>query len=150
MFTSLALLYNLSLGGGNREIEILFLSDFIDSARSIISLVIWFDFLLEFKSLVPQCNIMWPESNSRIVVFTWWCMHPTLVELKGQTLTRHLWFSFLVSRKTFNFSPCCLQVWKRFLLRLVTTWSYWLYYQYYPGYCYCFHHYYYYCYYCQV
>ena len=30
-------------------------------------------------------------------------MHLTLAELNGQTLTRHLWFSFRVSKKPFNF-----------------------------------------------
>ena len=30
-------------------------------------------------------------------------MHLTLAELNGRTLTRHLWFSFRVSKKLFNF-----------------------------------------------
>ena len=30
-------------------------------------------------------------------------MHLTLAELNGRTLTRHLWFSFRVSKKPFNF-----------------------------------------------
>ena len=59
LFTSLALLFNLSLLGVSSEIEILFFSDFRESARPIISLGIWLDVLSEFKSLVSQCNIMW-------------------------------------------------------------------------------------------
>ena len=103
LFTSLALLLNLSLLGLSSEIEILFFSDFSESARSIISLAIWLDVLSEFKSLVPQCNIMWSGSKSRTVGFTWLCMHLTLAELNSRTLTRHLWFSFRVRKKPFNF-----------------------------------------------
>ena len=46
---------------------------------------------------------MWSGSKSRTVGFTWSCMHLTLAELNGRTLTRHLWFSFRVSKKPFNF-----------------------------------------------
>ena len=103
LFSSLALLFNLSLLGVSSETEILFLSEFSEIARSIISLAIWLDVLSEFKSLVPQCNIMWSGSKSRTVGFTSSCMHLTLAELNGRTLTRHLWFSFRVSKKPFNF-----------------------------------------------
>ena len=103
LFTSLALLFNLSLLGVSSEIEILFLSDFSEIARSIISLAIWLGVLSEFGSLVPQCNIMWSGSKSRTVGFTWSCMDLTLAELNGRTLTRHLWFSFRVTKKLFNF-----------------------------------------------
>ena len=88
-FTSLPLLFNLSLLGVSSEIEILFLSDFSEVARSIISLAIWLDVQSEFKS--------------RTVGFTWSCMHLTLAKLNGQTLTRQLWFSFRFSKKPFNF-----------------------------------------------
>ena len=40
LFTSLALLFSLSLRGVNSEIEILFLSDFSESAKYIFSLVL--------------------------------------------------------------------------------------------------------------
>ena len=94
----LALLFNLSLRDVSIEIKILFLSDFSESARSVISLAIWLDVLLEFKSLVLQCNIMWSGSKPRTVGF-----QLTLAELNGQTLARHLWFSFRVSKKPFDF-----------------------------------------------
>ena len=103
LFTSLALLFNLSLLGISSEIEILYLSGFSESAMSIISLAIWLDVLSEFESLVPQCNIMWSGSKSRTVGFAWSCMHLTLPELNSRTLTRHLWFSLCVSKKPFNF-----------------------------------------------
>ena len=110
LFTSLALLFSLSHLGVSSEVEILFLSDFSEVARSIISLAIWLDVLSEFRSLVPQCNMMWSGSKSRTVGFTWSCMHLTLAELNGRTLTRHLWFSFRISKKPLIFLPCCLQV----------------------------------------
>ena len=69
----------------------------------IISQAIWLDVPLEFKSLVPQCNIMWSGSKSRTVGFAWLCIHLTLAKLNGQSLTRHLRFSFLVSKKRFYF-----------------------------------------------
>ena len=97
LFTSLALLFNLSLRGVSSGIEILFLSDFSKRSSSIISLAIWLDVLLEFRSLVPQLNIMWSKSKSRTVGFAWSGMHLTLAELNGRTLTRHLWFSFFWS-----------------------------------------------------
>ena len=103
LFTSLALLFNLSLLGVSSETEILFLSDFIEIAWSIICLAIWRDVLSEFKSLVPQCNIMWSGSKSRTVGFTWSCMCLALAGSNGRTLTRHLWFSYRVSKKRFNF-----------------------------------------------
>ena len=40
---------------------------------------------------------MWFGLKSRTVGFTWSCMHLTLAELNGRTLTRRLWFSFRVS-----------------------------------------------------
>ena len=121
LFISLALLFNLSLLGVISEIEISFLSDFSESARSIISLAIWLDVLSEFKSFVPQCNIMWSGLNSQTVGFACSCMHLTLAELNGRTLTRHLWFSFRVSKKPFNFFTMLPPSMKQFLLRLVTT-----------------------------
>ena len=65
LFTSLALVFNFSLLGVSCETEILFLSDFIETTRSIMSLAIWLDDVKEFKSLVPQCNIMWSKSTSQ-------------------------------------------------------------------------------------
>ena len=119
LFTSLALLFNLSLLGVSSKIEILFLSDFSEIARSII----WLDVLSEFKSLVLQCNVMWSGSKSQTVGFTWSCMYLTLAELNGRNLRRHVGsvqFSVLVKYHLI-FLPCCLKVWKQFLLRLVTT-----------------------------
>ena len=46
---------------------------------------------------------MWSGLKSQTVGFTWSCMLLTLAELNGRTLTRHLWFSFRVSKKPFNF-----------------------------------------------
>ena len=105
LFTSLALLFSLSHLGVSSKIEILFLSDFSEVAGSIISLAVavWLDVLSEFGSLVPQCNIMWSGSKSRTVGFAWLCIHLTLAKLNGQSLTRHLRFSFLVSKKRFYF-----------------------------------------------
>ena len=102
LFISLALLFNLLLLGVSSEIEILFLSGFSQSAKSIISLAIWLDVPSELRPLVSQCNIMWSRSKSRTVGFAWSCMHLTLAELNGRTLTRHLWLSFRVSKKPFN------------------------------------------------
>ena len=70
LLTSLALLFDLSLRDVSSEIEILVLSDFSESARSIISIADT-DVLLEFKSLVPQYNIMRSGSKSGIVGFAW-------------------------------------------------------------------------------
>ena len=102
LFTSLVLLLTLSLCGVDSEIEILFFSDFSASARSIISPVTWLNNLLGFKSLVPQYNVLWSGLKLQTVGFAWSCMHLTLTELNGH-LTRHLWFSFRVSKKPFNF-----------------------------------------------
>ena len=54
---------------------------------------------------------------------------------------------FMLLKNRLIFLPYCLQVWRQFLLRLVTTECYWLYYHYYFYCCYCFHYYYYYYYY---
>ena len=43
---------------------------------------------------------MWSGSKSQTVGFTWSCMHLNLVELNGQTLTKHLWFSLRVNYET--------------------------------------------------
>ena len=59
LFTSLALLFQLSLVGVSSGIEILFLSDFSGAAGSIVALAVWRGVLPRFGSLVPQCNIMW-------------------------------------------------------------------------------------------
>ena len=106
LFTSLALLFNLLLlGVSSSKTEILFLSDFGESAGSMISPPMLLDILSEFESLAPQCNIniKWSRSKSRTAGFAWSCMHLILAELNGRTWTRHLWFSFHVTKKPFNF-----------------------------------------------
>ena len=45
---------------------------------------------------------MWSGSKYQTAGFAWSCMHLTLAELNGRTLTRHLWFSFRISKKSFN------------------------------------------------
>ena len=102
-FTSLALLLRLSFLGTIRDTNILLSLDFNDSASSIIDLAIWLAVRSEFRSLVPQWRIIWSGLTSRIVGFTWSCMHLTFAELNGRTLTRHLCLSFLVNKKPFNF-----------------------------------------------
>ena len=146
LFTSLALLFDLSLRDVSSEIEILVLSDFSESARSIISIAIWLDVLLEFKSLVPQYNIMRSGSKSGIVGFAWLCIHLTLAEINGGTLTRHLWFSFCVSKKTFYFFTMLSPSIKTVSFEVGDDGV--LYYWYYFYYCIYFHYYYYYYYYC--
>ena len=59
--------------------------------------------LSEPRLLIPQYTIIWSELKSRTVGFTWSCMHPNFAELNCHTLTRHLWVSFLVDKKPFNF-----------------------------------------------
>ena len=102
LFTSLALLFDFSLRGVNSENEILFLSDFSESARFVISITIWMDLLSKFRSLVAQCNTMWSGLKSRTAGFAWSSMHITLTELIYRPL-RYLGFSFRVSKKLFNF-----------------------------------------------
>ena len=124
LFISIVLLFNLQLLGVCSKIEVLFLPDFSESAGSIISLAIWLDVLSEFGPLVPQSKIMWSGSKSRTVGFAWSCMHLSLAELNYRTLTRHLWFRFRVRINRLISLPCCLQVWKQILLRLMTTGCY--------------------------
>ena len=124
LFISIVLLFNLQLLGVCSKIEVLFLPDFSESAGSIISLAIWLDVLSEFGPLVPQCKIMWSGSKSQTVGFAWSCMHLSLTELNYRTLTRHLLFRFRVRINRLISLPCCLQVWKQILLRLVTTGCY--------------------------
>ena len=100
--TSLALLLRLSFLGTIRDTDILLSLDFNESASSIIDLAIWLAVHSEFRSLVPQWRITWSGLTSRIVGFTWSCMHLTFPELNGRTLTRHLCLSFTMLSPSMN------------------------------------------------
>ena len=102
-FTTLALLLRLSFLGTKRDTDILLSLDFNGSASSVIDLAIWLPVHSELRSLFLQWRITWSWLTSRIVSFTWSCMHLTFAELNGRTLTRHLCLSFLVNKKPFNF-----------------------------------------------
>ena len=129
MFTSLALLFDLSVRDVSSEIEILFLP-FIESVRSRMSLAIWLNFLSELKSLVPQCNIMLSGLKSWTAGFAWLCEQPTLAKLNGRTLTRLLWLSFGDD-------------WVQLTLISVLLWLLLFYYYYYHHYYYYYYYYYY-------
>ena len=90
-----------------------------------------------------------PESKSRIVGFAWLWMHLTLTKLNGLMLTRHLWFSFQVSKKRFYFITILSSVsfevcyngmpltLSSALLLLFLLFSYYCYYDYYYYCCCC-------------
>ena len=46
---------------------------------------------------------MWSRSKSRIAGFALSCKRLNLAELNDLTLARHVWFSFRVNKKPFNF-----------------------------------------------
>ena len=64
--------------------------------------------------------VIWSGLKSRTVGFVWSCMCFTFAELNGRTLTRHLWFSFRVTQKTFDFFTM-LSPSTKIILRLMTT-----------------------------
>ena len=88
-----------------------------------------------------------PESKSRTVSFAWLWMHLTLTKLNGRMLTRHLWFSFQVSKKPFyfitilssiSFDGMPLTLSSALLLLFLLFSYYWYYYYYYYCCCCCY------------
>ena len=70
VLNSLKLLFRLPFRGAVKKIYILFYSQYHESFKCMIELAVHLAAFLEFRSLVPQCNIMWFGLRSRKDGFT--------------------------------------------------------------------------------